>query len=92
MIRSIRRPRKARNIRVTNTPDVLNDAVAELTVGLMISPRPPHPAWPISFVRDGKWTPTSGNMGLFSELNGKTVGILGPRAHRQGNCDAPARP
>ena len=28
---------KARNIRVTNTPDVLNDAVAELTIGLMIS-------------------------------------------------------
>jgi lactate dehydrogenase-like 2-hydroxyacid dehydrogenase len=28
---------KARDIRVTNTPDVLNDAVAELTIGLMIS-------------------------------------------------------
>ncbi|MGN6683767.1 MAG: 2-hydroxyacid dehydrogenase, partial [Devosia sp.] len=28
---------KARNIRVTNTPNVLNDAVAELTIGLMIA-------------------------------------------------------
>jgi lactate dehydrogenase-like 2-hydroxyacid dehydrogenase len=65
---------RARNIRVTNTPDVLNDAVAELTVGLMIAlaRRIPHGD---RFVRDGKWT--SGNMGLFSELNGKTVGILG---------------
>src|SRR3569623_517561 len=28
---------KARNIRVTNTPNVLNDAVAEITIGLMIA-------------------------------------------------------
>src|SRR5690606_40063872 len=28
---------RARNIRVTNTPDVLNDAVAELTIGLMLA-------------------------------------------------------
>src|SRR5690606_10107384 len=28
---------RQRNVRVTNTPNVLNDAVAELTIGLMIS-------------------------------------------------------
>ena len=28
---------KARNIRVTNSPNVLNDAVAEITIGLMIA-------------------------------------------------------
>ena len=28
---------RARGIRVTNTPDVLNDAVAELTLGLMLA-------------------------------------------------------
>ena len=35
---------KARGVRVTNTPDVLNDAVAELTLGLMLGALPAHPA------------------------------------------------
>jgi lactate dehydrogenase-like 2-hydroxyacid dehydrogenase len=65
---------KARNIRVTNTPNVLNDAVAELTIGLMIALARRIPQGD-RFVRDGKWP--SGSMGLFSELTGKTVGILG---------------
>ncbi len=65
---------KARNIRVTNTPDVLNDAVAELTVGLMIS-LARHIPQSDQFVRQGKWPGNS--FGLFSELTGKTVGILG---------------
>lgn len=65
---------KARNIRVTNTPDVLNDAVAELTVGLMIALARRIPQAD-RFVRDGKWS--AGEMGLFSELSGKTVGIIG---------------
>ncbi len=65
---------KARNIRVTNTPDVLNDAVAELTVGLMISLARRIPQSD-QYVRQGKWP--AGNFGLFSELTGKTVGILG---------------
>lgn len=65
---------KARNIRVTNTPDVLNDAVAELTLGLMISLARRIPQSD-QFVRQGKWP--SGGFGLFSELTGKTVGILG---------------
>jgi lactate dehydrogenase-like 2-hydroxyacid dehydrogenase len=65
---------KARNIRVTNTPDVLNDAVAELTIGLMISLARRIPQMD-QYVRTGKWL--KGNSGLFSELTGKTVGILG---------------
>ncbi|MBJ7579518.1 2-hydroxyacid dehydrogenase [Devosia sp. MC532] len=65
---------KAKNIRVTNTPDVLNDAVAELTVGLMISLARRIPQGD-QFVRNGHWL--NGGMGLFSELTGKTVGILG---------------
>jgi lactate dehydrogenase-like 2-hydroxyacid dehydrogenase len=65
---------KARNIRVTNTPNVLNDAVAELTIGLMIALARRIPQGD-QFVRNGKWP--GGNMGLFSELTGKTVGILG---------------
>ena len=65
---------KERNIRVTNTPNVLNDAVAELTLGLMISLARRIPQGD-QFVRQGKWL--TGGQGLFSELNGKTVGILG---------------
>jgi lactate dehydrogenase-like 2-hydroxyacid dehydrogenase len=65
---------KARNIRVTNTPDVLNDAVAELTLGMMIALARRIPQGD-QFVRQGNWL--TGNMGLFSELTGKTVGILG---------------
>lgn len=65
---------QARNIRVTNTPDVLNDAVAELTIGLMIALARRIPQGD-QFVRRGKWL--SGGFGLFSELTGKTVGILG---------------
>lgn len=65
---------KAANIRVTNTPDVLNDAVAELTIGLMIALARRIPQGD-RFVRSGKW-PNAG-LGLFSELTGKTVGILG---------------
>jgi lactate dehydrogenase-like 2-hydroxyacid dehydrogenase len=65
---------KARNIRVTNTPNVLNDAVAELTIGLMIalSRRIPQAH---QYVRDGNWP--KGSFPLLSELNGKTLGILG---------------
>lgn len=65
---------KARNIRVTNTPNVLNDAVAELTIGLMISLSRRIPQAD-QYVRQGKWP--GGNMPLFSELTGKTLGILG---------------
>jgi lactate dehydrogenase-like 2-hydroxyacid dehydrogenase len=65
---------KARNIRVTNTPDVLNDAVAELAIGLMISLARAIPQSD-RFVRAGKWP--SANFGLYSELTGKTLGIVG---------------
>lgn len=70
---------KHRNIRVTNTPDVLNDAMAEITIGLMISLARRLPQGD-RFVRAGKWSANkgpTGNFGLFSELNGKTLGILG---------------
>ncbi len=65
---------KARNIRVTNTPDVLNDAMAELTVGMMIGlcRRIPQAD---AYVRAGRWT--GGNFPLTGELTGAHVGILG---------------
>ena len=65
---------KARGIRVTNTPDVLNDAVAELAIGLMIAlcRRIPQAD---AFVRAGRWP--SGGFGLTGELTGAHAGILG---------------
>jgi len=65
---------RARNIRVTNTPNVLNDAVAEITIGLMtaLARRIPQAD---RFVRQGGWK--SGAFPLQVELNGKTLGILG---------------
>ncbi len=65
---------RARGIRVTNTPDVLNDAVAELTLGLMLAlcRRIPQAD---RFTRAGRWT--SGGFGLTGELTGAHAGILG---------------
>lgn len=65
---------KARDIRVTNTPNVLNDAVAELTVGLMVALARRLPQTD-QFVRQGNWL--KGGFPLLTELNGKTLGILG---------------
>jgi lactate dehydrogenase-like 2-hydroxyacid dehydrogenase len=65
---------KAAGVRVTNTPNVLNDAVSELTIGLMIALARRIPQAD-SFTRAGKWP--SGNYPLQRELNGKTLGILG---------------
>jgi lactate dehydrogenase-like 2-hydroxyacid dehydrogenase len=65
---------RERNIRVTNTPDVLNDAMAEITIGLMVSLARRLPQGD-QYVRQGKWL--KGSFPLQSELNGKTLGILG---------------
>jgi lactate dehydrogenase-like 2-hydroxyacid dehydrogenase len=68
------RAAKDRNIRVTNTPNVLNDAMAEITIGLMIALARKLPQTD-QFVRRGKWL--AGGYPLQLELNSKTVGILG---------------
>ncbi|HTJ56161.1 MAG TPA: 2-hydroxyacid dehydrogenase [Devosiaceae bacterium] len=65
---------RARNIRVTNTPNVLNDAMAEITIGLMISLARKLPQAD-RFVREGKWR--QAGFPLQSELTGKALGILG---------------
>ncbi|MBV1868763.1 MAG: 2-hydroxyacid dehydrogenase [Marinosulfonomonas sp.] len=65
---------KARGIRVTNTPDVLNDAVAEMTLALMLATcrQIVHAD---AFVRAGKWSDAP--YPLTGELTGAKVGILG---------------
>jgi len=65
---------KAGGIRVTNTPDVLNDAVAELALGLMIALARRIPQAD-RHVREGRWP--QGNFPLQSELGGRTLGIVG---------------
>ena len=65
---------RARNIRVANTPDVLTDAMAEITIGLMVALARRIPQAD-QFMRQGGWL--RGGFPLQSELNGKTVGILG---------------
>jgi lactate dehydrogenase-like 2-hydroxyacid dehydrogenase len=65
---------RARGIRVTNTPDVLNDAMAEITLGLMIALARRIPQAD-AYVREGRWT--GGNFPLTAELTGRTVGIVG---------------
>ncbi|MEM9138368.1 MAG: 2-hydroxyacid dehydrogenase [Pseudomonadota bacterium] len=66
---------KARNIRVTNTPDVLNDGVAELAFGLMIALCRRIPQTDV-YVRQGRWA-AEGDYAYTPELTGATVGILG---------------
>ncbi|EOY26806.1 D-isomer specific 2-hydroxyacid dehydrogenase [Theobroma cacao] len=65
---------KEKGIRVTNTPDVLTDDVADLAIGLMLavlrklceSDR---------YVRSGKWK--KGDYRLTTKFTGKKVGIIG---------------
>ncbi|HSF94499.1 MAG TPA: 2-hydroxyacid dehydrogenase [Thermohalobaculum sp.] len=66
---------RKRGVRLTNTPDVLNDAVAEVTLGLMIAlcRRIPQAD---AYVRAGKWV-EKGSFPLTAELTGARVGILG---------------
>ncbi|QDL93415.1 2-hydroxyacid dehydrogenase [Paroceanicella profunda] len=60
--------------RITNTPNVLNDAVAEMALGLMLAlcRRIPQAD---AFMREGKWA--KGGYPLTGELTDRKVGILG---------------
>lgn len=64
----------ALGVRVTNTPDVLNDAMAEITLGLMIA-LGRRLVETDAFVRAGKWA--EGGFPLTTELTGAKAGILG---------------
>ena len=66
---------RGKNIRVCNTPDVLNDAVAEMTFALMIALCRKVPQTD-QYVRQGLWE-SEGNYAFTRELTGATVGVLG---------------
>jgi hydroxypyruvate reductase len=63
-----------RKIIVTNTPDVLNDCVADTAFGLLIATSRGI-ALGDRFVRAGKWL--AGNLPLHSKVSGKRLGIVG---------------
>ena len=64
-----------RGIPVTNTPNVLNDDVADLAVALMVMTAR-RLAAADKYVRDGKWV-EKGNMPLARKASGKRLGIVG---------------
>jgi glyoxylate reductase len=67
---------RARGVMVTNTPDVLTNATAELTVGLMlVAARRIGEAERI--VRSGRWTGWDPRQLLGRELAASTIGIVG---------------
>ena len=70
---------KEKNIIITNTPNVLNDAVAEITLLLMLATcRKAYEG--ISLVKSGKWKDAKVDFVNFimgQSLTGKTLGIIG---------------
>jgi len=66
---------KKRNILVTNTPDVLNECVADCALALTLNTLRKFPQSE-GYLRAGYW-PTKGPYPLCTSLGGKTMGILG---------------
>ena len=76
---------RERNVRVTNTPDVLSKDVADMGLGLtLIALR--QLASGDRYVRAGKWPNES--MPLATSATGKTMGNHRPWPHRAGTCQA----
>jgi lactate dehydrogenase-like 2-hydroxyacid dehydrogenase len=65
---------RARKIPVTNTPDVLTEEVADLTLALLLATVRRVPQGD-RYVREGKWL--KGAMALTESIQGKTLGIIG---------------
>ena len=65
---------KARNVLVTHTPNVLNDDVADLALGLMLAAARQLPAAD-RYVRNGDWI--GGPMPLARKVSGARLGLVG---------------
>ncbi len=65
---------RGRNIRVSNTPDVLNDAVADIAISLVLATSR-NIINADRFVREKKWS--QGPLPFGMGLAGKTLGIVG---------------
>jgi hydroxypyruvate reductase len=66
---------RAHGVAVTNTPDVLNDCVADLAMALLLAAVRRIPQGDV-WVRTGKWV-AQGPMPLTGKVSGKRAGILG---------------
>ena len=66
---------RARGVMVTHTPDVLNDDVADLALGLMLCAARQLPAAD-RYVRSGQWA-EKGPMPLARKLSGARLGLVG---------------
>jgi len=67
---------RQRSLIVTNTPDVLTDATADLTWALILATAR-RVVEGDSLVRSGRWTGWSPTQLLGAEVSGKTLGIIG---------------
>ena len=67
----------ARGIAVCNMPGTNSQAVAELTLGLMLSVLRQIPTLDHRLRREGRWGLPEGAQGLFGEISGKVVGLVG---------------
>ncbi len=65
----------ARGIKVTNTPDVLSDEVADLALGMVIAQQRRF-AEAEAYTRDGSWA-AKGAFPLTRSLKGKRAGVVG---------------
>ncbi|NEH53906.1 2-hydroxyacid dehydrogenase, partial [Rhizobium leguminosarum] len=65
---------RANGIRVTNTPDVLTEDVADIAIGLLLATARQVPQADV-FVRSGQWGSVA--MPLVTRVSGKKVGIAG---------------
>lgn len=65
---------RANKIKVTNTPDVLTDDVADLGVALLLATAR-HVPQGDRLVRSGTWT--QGGLSLVTKVSGKKVGVVG---------------
>jgi lactate dehydrogenase-like 2-hydroxyacid dehydrogenase len=66
---------RSRGVRVTNTPDVLTEGVAELALALLLAVARRIP-FNDRYVRAGRW-PKEGDPALASSLVGRRLGIVG---------------
>lgn len=67
---------KARGITVTNTPDVLSDATAEIAMLLLLGAAR-HAVEGDGLVRSGKWDSWSPSFMVGKQVSGKRLGIVG---------------
>jgi len=68
---------RARGVAVTNTPDVLTDATADLAWALLLATAR-RLAWADRYVRGGGFVGWHPELGIGADVTGRTLGIVGP--------------